>query len=194
MIILYQFSLPKLVYITFWKFGRKYFLNLRVKGLNNIHICIYSPVLKVPDAATNVSPEVFCIMPAASWTGLLAFKMATWSLYSIPGRNVLGPRMMYVLQGREMNIGERIYSLHSEEGIIKKWSQVCSCTNIKVNGEIWYSYHRWPKLEVHHGKYVCSVILCVMFCLRTESSIFAYNLRIASIILHTARFLCIIYA
>ena len=43
----------------------------------------------------------------------------------------------------------------------------------------------------------CSVIICVMFrlrCVETESWLSAYAVRIASIILHTARFLCVIYA
>ena len=44
---------------------------------------------------------------------------------------------------------------------------------------------------------ICSVIVCIMFCLRrveTESHFFAYlPVDIASMILCTARFLCIIY-
>ena len=43
---------------------------------------------------------------------------------------------------------------------------------------------------------VCSVI-CVMFCLRcveTKSRFFAYTVRITSMILQTARFLCVTYA
>ena len=44
---------------------------------------------------------------------------------------------------------------------------------------------------------VCSVIVCVMFCLRrveTESRFCAYAVRVAPMILRTAGFLCALYA
>ena len=81
--------------------------------------------------------------------------------------------------------------------------------NRETNATFQETLYHWVHQKIQRNKlfltrraflshiHACAVIICVMLCLRrveTESRFVAYAVHIASMILRTARFSCVIYA